>query len=297
EPALGGLTKGDINEFPSLAKGLEPAPACIKQGGDLNMDFQVKKTNKKKERLFRYNANSIKFSLKNFKLLIFIFLIVVLFLLSTHKRNSSWTDPATLWKDVIKKGPKKARGYNNLGGFYYKQDKIDEAVQIYIIALKLEPNNALTHNNLGTIYHARRQIDRAINSYITALTVKPDYEKPYNNLGKVYAELGRIDEAITQFRIALKINPELIEAHNNLANVYATQGRLDEAISEYMAALRLTPDAPEIHYNLGTTYQTKGLKDKARKEYELALKLKPDFTLARQAIESLDRDFQGFRLR
>ena len=55
--------------------------------------------------------------MKRFEL-IFIILVVLLYSLAAFTRNLVWEDDLTLWSDVIRKSPGKARGYNNIGVFY-----------------------------------------------------------------------------------------------------------------------------------------------------------------------------------
>ena len=186
---------------------------------------------------------------------LFIFIIFVVLLLSfdTYQRNGMWWDDVILWKDVIRKSPGNARGYNGL----------------------------------GLIYSDRGQLDEAIKEYLSALTLQFNYPNAHNNLGIAYAKQRRLNKAINEFMIALRLNPDYPEVHNNLGITYAKQGRLNEAIHEYMTALKIAPQDAEVHYNLGLAYWEKGLKQKAKEEIDITLKLRPDFTPAQKAFESL----------
>ncbi len=241
--------------------------------------------------------------------------------ITAYQRNFVWKNEGTLWGDVVRKSPEKARGHTNLGLVYYHQGRLEEAVKEYTTAIRLQPDYAEAHNNLGLVYYLQGRVeeaiaeymtalrltngfpkahnnlgaayfkqgrmDEAIQEYMTALKLKPDDADPHNNLGNTYATQGRLEEAIKEYTAALKLKPDFPEVHHNLGIVYATQGRLDEAIKEYMAALKLKPDYAEAHYNLGNTYKTKGLKDEAKREFETVLKLRPNDPKARQALESL----------
>jgi len=132
---------------------------------------------------------------------------------ATHARNAIWKDDASLWEDVARKSPNKARPHNYLGEIYSRQGRPDEAIREYQIVLSL--------------------------NY--------DYDFAHNNLGIVYAQQGRLDEAAKEFQEVLRLKPGNAHAHNNLGVIYEQQGRLDEAIKEYHAALRLIPDYSDAH--------------------------------------------------
>jgi len=47
------------------------------------------------------------------------------------------------------------------------------------------------------------RVEQAIESYQQAIKLNPDYAEPYNNLGNVLREQGKLDEAVTVIRQAL----------------------------------------------------------------------------------------------
>lgn len=188
--------------------------------------------------------------------LVGVFLVIVLALGSaTYRRNLVWQDELSLWRDVVAKAPKKARGHINLGGSYELQ----------------------------------KNWKRALQEYQTAIILKPDYPEVYNNLGNVYAAFGAREEAIETYKIALKLHPAYAEAHNNLGTVYAEQGRLSEAIPEFQAAVKANPTNAAVRTNLGNALRQIGMFDEAAKEFQQALQIDPGYLPARQALQSLPR--------
>ena len=176
--------------------------------------------------------------------------------IATYKRNLVWKDEVTLWEDVVRKSPRKARAHNNLGVYYH---------------------------------YMRGWLNEAIMEYETALKLKPDYAEAYYNRGNAYRSQGRLDEAIQEYRTALKLKTDYAEAYNNLGSVYYIQRRFDEGIKEYITALRLKPDYPDAHYNLGLAYTEKGLKEEAREEFKRLLEIKPQDTESLKMFEILSR--------
>lgn len=111
----------------------------------------------------------------------YIVLLILLFI-AAYFRNTIWKRDVTLYEDVVKKSPIKARVHNNLGVAYSRQGRIDEAMQEYLIAIKLKPYFVEAHNNLGNIYHIQGRYDEAIQEYLIALRIKPDYTLAQYNL-------------------------------------------------------------------------------------------------------------------
>jgi protein O-mannosyl-transferase len=225
--------------------------------------------------------------------------LVTIFSVATYQRNKVWQDELTLWSDVVRKSPEKARPHYTLGMAYAKQKEWDEAINQYRIAIKITPNDPKAHYNLGNTEKALGRFDEAVQEYLSALRFDPDYAEAHNNLGLVYETLGRRDEAIREYQAALASKPSLAETHNNLGVVYKDQGRLKEALHEYQVALMLDPDFAEAHNNLGVILKLAGREEMAIKEYRAAIALRPDYPEAHNNLgnvyQALDRQDEALR--
>jgi Tfp pilus assembly protein PilF len=194
--------------------------------------------------------------LKREKSMIPIIVVIILALsVTTFARNNTWRDDVSIWEDIVKKSPNKARPHNNLGVVYRQEGRLDEAMKEYQIAVRLNPSYADAHINLGVIYQKQ----------------------------------GLLDEAMKEYQIAVSLNPKNAVVHNNRGIIYGRQGRLDEAMREFQAAVRINPDYADAHSNLGVAYQQKGRLDEAKSEFQTALRLNPDYAVARNNLESIGR--------
>jgi tetratricopeptide (TPR) repeat protein len=225
---------------------------------------------------------------RKFSVLMTDYLLILMVVLplsaATHNRNLVWGSDVTLWKDVVRKSPNKARGHYNLGHAYHQQGQLTDAIKEYKAALQFKPDHPGTHNNLGLAYYNQGRLEDAMMEYSTALQLKPDFPDAHLNLGLVYYNQRRVDEAIREYDIALQLKPDHPGVHNNLGLVYHQQGRLEEAIREYITAIRLQPDYPEAHNHLGLAYFQQGRLEEAIQEYKAAIKLKTDFSEARNNL-------------
>ncbi|MBI5676376.1 MAG: tetratricopeptide repeat protein [Nitrospirae bacterium] len=236
-------------------------------------------------RIHRSHIFSSHFSLPTSYFLL-LSTVVILFSIATYQRNIVWKDEVSLWEDVVRESPGKARPHNNLGNAYLK-GRIDEAINEYKTALRLNPDYAEAYSNLGSAYFIQSRIDEAINAYRAVLTLNPNIPEAHNNLGNAYATQGRIEEAINEYQTAIRINTDDVKAYYNLGNAYLAKGRIDEAINEYRTALKLNPDYANAHINLGIAYIRQGRIDDAINEYRVALKLNPDDVIALQKFDLL----------
>ncbi len=210
--------------------------------------------------------------------LFILFLLTIIPLgIASYNRNLVWKDGITLWEDVIKKSPNKARGYNNLGNAFFLKGFTDKSIGYFEIALRLKPNYAEAYNNLGNVYYSKGQIDKAVELFQASININPDYADAHNNLGVVYKEKGQTDKAIEHYNYAMRQKPGLAEVYSNLGVVYGSNGQIDKAIEYFQTSLRVRPDYADAHNNLGAAYKAKGLSGKAAEHYHKALKLKPGF--------------------
>ncbi|MBI4691373.1 MAG: tetratricopeptide repeat protein, partial [Nitrospirae bacterium] len=215
---------------------------------------------------------------------------IIIFPPSTYQRNIIWMDSVSLWEDVVKKSPGKARGHYNLGLTYYGQRQQDKAIQEYKVAVRLMPDYPEAHYNLGNAFIDKGWIDEAIEQYKTVIRLMPDYAEAYNNLANAYDDKGWSDMAVEYYQTTVRLKPDYPTAHYNLGIAYEKKGLTDKAMIEYQTAVRLSPNYSDAHNNLGAVYERKQLPDEALKEYRIALRLNPTDTLARNNINRILRN-------
>ncbi|MCC6544400.1 MAG: tetratricopeptide repeat protein [Nitrospirae bacterium] len=215
---------------------------------------------------------------------IVIAVVVIPLSLLTFKRNLVWGNEVALWTDVVRKSPKKARGYDNLGAAYYKEGRIDEAINEYKTALMFKPDLVEAIYDLAVAYRKKGLYNEAIEQFKTFLRLRPESAPVHHLLGSVYSGQGRADEAIEEYRNALRLNPKLTEAHYDLGVAYYKKGLSNEAIEEFKTVLNLDADFAKAHNSLGFIFANMGKIDEAIGEFRAALRLNPDFSEARNNL-------------
>jgi len=215
-----------------------------------------------------------------------LFAVVTVFSCWTYERNRVWGDVETLWHDCMVKSPEKARPYYNLGVIIGRQGRVEEAIEHYREAIRIEPSHHLAHNNLGNALIRLGRKDEAVGHFNKALEKKPDYADAHNNLANVLETLGRPKEAMRHYLEVLRINPDHAEAHYNFGNFLLELGRVDEAVIHFSDALRIKPDLPNVHYSLGNALAQQNKPKEAVNHYKAAIRINPDHTEAHNNLGS-----------
>jgi tetratricopeptide (TPR) repeat protein len=207
-----------------------------------------------------------------------VFIVIVLcFSLGTAGRNLALRDDYELWKDTVKKSPRKARPHNNLGKAYFERNFLDQALTEFKEAVRIDSNYADAHNNLGAIYVKKKLLDSAIEEFKLALSIKPDYADAHHNLGVAYEEKGLTQQAVEEFQKAQRTGHNVVDIYHKMGTINFNRGLLDEAVVQFKRVLKLNPDYALSHYYLGKIWLKKGQIDQAIAEYQEAIRAKPDF--------------------
>jgi len=137
-----------------------------------------------------------------------LIMVLLMFSVLTVQRNAIWGGKITLWEDVVRKSPQKAR-------------------------------------RLAHLYEMNRDMDKA--EYFYERTMQLDKEKgpSYMNAAIFYATTGRLKRAIELMEEVRGRYPLYADARYTLGSMYMSAGRLNEARGEFMRVLKLRPGDPE----------------------------------------------------
>ncbi len=135
---------------------------------------------------------------------------------ATYCRNQVYQSEISLWEDVVKKSPRKARPYNELGLAYARKGRYSEALPFYQKAAALDPRFANYYNNMGQAYLNLGDLAKAQEMFNLALKKEPENYFAINNLGVIYLRQQRLQEAKEMFDRALRISPGYTVAQHNL---------------------------------------------------------------------------------
>ncbi|HSX40940.1 MAG TPA: tetratricopeptide repeat protein, partial [Candidatus Saccharimonadales bacterium] len=120
--------------------------------------------------------------------------------------------------------------YRNLIGFGQNADAF--AVLTNQQAIGLDPNNPQEYVNLGGIYYQLGQWDNAINQFLIAIRLKNDYANAYYNLGHAYEQKGDLQNALAQYQTVRTL---VASDANNLKQINAEIDSLQKKIGKTAA--------------------------------------------------------------
>jgi len=200
------------------------------------------------------------------------FLIIILTLsFLTFQRNKVWQSRVAFWQDVIKKSPRKSRGYVNLGLSYMENNDNLLAIQHFNAAAALNPRSKGAYNLRGVVYTRFQLHDRAMADFNKALEIDPGLQGAYVNRGNLYNIKEEYDLALHDYNKALQINPRYGEALVNKGHLLARQKSYDQAIAQYDKVLAMYPYYSEASKNRGRVYELLGEDESALADYNKAL--------------------------
>ena len=128
------------------------------------------------------------------------------------------------------------------GDEHLKGGAVDEAVQHYQQALKIDPKFADAHNMLGDAFREQGKLAEAARCYRAALEHAPNLANAHYGLGVTLLERSDALNATVYFRKALALEPDFAKAHNALGFALMETGKSSEALACFQKTLSFEPE-------------------------------------------------------
>ena len=111
--------------------------------------------------------------------------------------------------------------------------------------LQKDPNDAATLIELGNLYYDTRQMQDAVQYYERALKLQPSNARLRTDLGNAYYYQGDTTAALAQFEQALQADPKFADALFNIGMIkWQSQGDAKGAVEMWQKLLATNPDHP-----------------------------------------------------
>src|SRR6266498_5029964 len=128
--------------------------------------------------------------------------------------------------------PNDERAHFTLGGYYFGQQDMPQAIEHYKKATELNPTYSTAFNILGYAYRQNADYANAEQAFKKYIELIPKDPNPYDSYAELLLKMGRFDESIAQYQKALAIDSNFINSHQGIAAALMYQGKPDEAAAE-----------------------------------------------------------------
>ncbi len=221
--------------------------------------------------------------------------------LQTRHQLGYWQNSELLFRHAVAVTEHNVVALNNLGVALFDQGRVEEAIEYYERAVRVEPGylekgamaggekskhsyGASVVNpihvdalfNLGNALAKRGDFAKAAEYFAAVLRIEPKEHQALNNLANSLLKLGKPAEALTNYVRALSLKPNDAKAHKGLAAALTAQGKVEEAVGHYRQASAEEPNDADTHYALGIALAVRGKWDEAIGQYMEALRLGPN---------------------
>jgi serine/threonine-protein kinase len=171
--------------------------------------------------------------------------------------------------------------YNVLGGYFIRNGRPDDAIDMFQHVIALVPDSFRGYSNLGAGYFKKDRIPEAIQAFEKSMSIRPTYEAA-SNLGTAYYFEDDYRRSAEAYRQARSLNEGSYQVWGFLADALWWAGEQAESIRDYARAktlaeeqARVNPSDAGVQLDLAEYNFALGQKDEAMMSLQRALVLKP----------------------
>jgi serine/threonine-protein kinase len=143
-----------------------------------------------------------------------------------------------VYTQAIDLRPNYWRGYDQLGGFYFRTVDYPKAEQMFRTATEKDPQSFRSYSNLAAALMAQEKDAEAVSALKKSIALRPTADA-YGNLGVALFRLRRFSEAAAQFRHSVQLSPDVYDKWGSLADSEYYGGNRTQAMRDYRKAIAL----------------------------------------------------------
>jgi tetratricopeptide (TPR) repeat protein len=179
-------------------------------------------------------------------------------------------DAVQLWLKAVKEDPNMGRVYSNLAVASINAKKPQEAAEYYKKALSLldRMSEREKYRTLGTYYSAfLHNYPQAIENYERLTFLYPGDAPGFNNLSIAYVFSMDFPKAVSAIKKAIEISPHSLQFHLNYALYSMYAGDFSTATNEAQYIIQQNPSYRFAYLPLGLSQLARGDSDGAQATY------------------------------
>ncbi len=202
----------------------------------------------------------------------------------------TWRNDFTLYRHAIAVAPGASIVYQNLGVALEKQQKFNEAIKNYNLALQMNEKQFAPHLNIGLAYLQSGRPAEALAPLLRARELQPNNPVPRYHYSRALLDAGRMDEAVAEARQALPLatTPGMASSLQMQIGLVAYIRKDDNAaLTSFAEAIRLDPENWAARKNAGIALGNLGRNAEAIAQLEAYLRANPADKGVEAAITAL----------
>jgi tetratricopeptide (TPR) repeat protein len=192
----------------------------------------------------------------------------------SNQRCAVWHDSYSFWNDIVEKYPHFYPAINNLGEFYEKDGRTEEAFQQFSNSIKAHEDNPNAYFHRGSIYGKSGQSREAIADFSQAIRFSPGFTQAYVNRAIARAMIEDYTGALADLDSVIRREKNEGAYFNrgilkNQMKVYA------QAVADFQEAIKLNPSCARCYYSMGMANYHAKLYPAAAAAFSAYLSLDP----------------------
>ncbi len=184
--------------------------------------------------------------------------------LDLHKKGKI-NESLELYHQALKINDENPQLFFLIGTAYLQKNNFIDSITYFERTINLDRNNLGAYNNLGGALQSLKKYEKAIDIYKKLLLIKPNFSDGYNNIGACLVHLKDYNNASKHFEKAISLNPKDYVAYNNIGLIEKEFSNFNKALESFKKSIEINQNYYLAINNLGNTYLE-------MKEYELAKK-------------------------
>ncbi len=195
-----------------------------------------------------------------------------------------------LFNDAQKRNGHYVHTYVERGSFYANQNRIEDAVLQFKMAIKLSPLNPVRYEKAAGLLFDLKRHREAVDLLNIAISNELVFPAIHHYLSQGYYVLRDFKKAIRHIRSALGHEPNNVVYLNQLGISYKESEQYEEALRTYNAVIKLDPENKPALFNKAILLKSKGTLVEAVKLLEKIVAKYPDFKQAEEKLKEYKQE-------
>lgn len=201
-------------------------------------------------------------------------------------QQNNMVDALAQYLKAITKFPNFRRAWRNIGLIHVRNGKFDEAIHAFTRMIELGGGDAYSYGLLGFAYASKQDYQAAEAAYRNALLLQPDNAEWRLGVTRCAFKQQKFTDAATLLEVLLSRYPEKADFWLLQAQTYLGMKQPLKAAENLEAVAQLGKATADSQYTLGDIYLSENLMDLSGAAYLKAMDL--DITQSSRALRSAE---------